>query len=121
MAAYGECGPGDPEATAGNSVKCRAREGDSKCFPASQRATELPSGCVGLDVVIPQIPIEIPVYGSVEALWQNGEGSGADPSDTAFEPQWYGTLTDELGSERGYISGEEKVLGEEGQSLITMR
>jgi hypothetical protein len=121
MAAYGECGPGDPEATAGNPVKCRAREGDSKCFPASQRATELPSGCVGLDVVIPQIPIELPVYGSVEALWQNGEGSGADPSDTAFEPQWYGTLTDELGSERGYISGEEKVLGEEGQSLITMR
>jgi hypothetical protein len=122
IASYGECGPGEGEATAVNPVKCRARERNSKCFPASPTATEIPAGCIEINMVIPQIPVEIPLYGSVEETWRNGAGSGIDPSRLEFEEGWSGTLSSlsEPGSSAPF-GVEAKVIGAEAQALLTAR
>ncbi len=122
IASYGECGPGEGEASATDPVRCRAREGNSRCFPASPTLTEIPAGCIELNLVIPQIPIEIPLYGSVEETWRNGVGTGVDPSRLELEQGWSGALLSPREPENNASFGADaKVLGEESQALLTMR
>jgi hypothetical protein len=122
MASYGECGPGELEATSQDPLDCRAREANSACYPAGGRSSNVPTGCVDLDVVIPQIPVEIPVYGSLEATWRNGVGTGISPSSLEFEGSWTGRLASQEQTEQSQtVSGSAVMLGAEGQELLTLK
>jgi hypothetical protein len=73
-------------------------------------------------MVIPQIPIEIPLYGSVEETWRNGVGSAINPSSLEFEEGWSGALSSLSEPESSAPFGlEAKVIGAEGQALLTAR
>ncbi len=119
LASFNECGPGEDEETEGNPERCRARQLNSKCYPASENFAEVPAGCIKLNVVIPQIPIEMPVYGSLEATWRNGAGNATDPGRIEAEEAYSGTLLADEGSGTNFtLSGTIKEMGETDQGLI---
>jgi hypothetical protein len=125
MASFGECGPGEAESTEPKhpSEACSGRAGSSHCYPQGDSFTELPHGCVELDLIAPQVPAEFPSFGTLEATWRNGAGSGVDPSGVEVEPEWGGLLAAPQlgGTELASTTTRLKLLGAEGQELITMR
>ena len=89
-------------------------KGNTSCYktvgnvPASY--TEIPAGCVKLSVVIPQIPVEIPFYGSQTDFLVNGVKNGLDPSRLKFIEA--GPLDSSEGSfGEAHIAGELKLSG----------
>ena len=72
--------------------------------------------------MIPQIPVELPVYGSLEATWRNGVGTGISPSSLEFEGSWTGRLASQEQTEQSQtVSGSAVMLGAEGQELLTLK
>jgi hypothetical protein len=123
MKNYGECGPGEAE----GHQTCSARAENTACYsakaPNEASWEEIASGCVVTNIVIPQIPAEIPFYGGLEIVGHNGAGSGTDPSYISFEGEYSGHLrSQENHEETGYVEGKEvRELGEEGQELLTIK
>lgn len=137
MAKFGECGGGESEGT----ELCSGAKQTSNCYAAALRShghepAEPPTGCVTLTIVVPQIPVELPYAGTLEATWRNGVGSGLTPSFIELEESSSGVLAPWLiGSQGGGLGGTElatakhlttytpsvKELGAEGQSLITLK
>jgi hypothetical protein len=73
-----------------------------------------------VNVVIPQIPLEIPFYGSLELSVANGVKNGLSPSTALAEEASTGTLVSLSGghaSAAGRLSG----LGSGGVELLTLR
>jgi hypothetical protein len=122
MASFGECGPGGEETTEANLENCRGNDGKTRCYPSSDEAEEVPTGCVNFTVVIPQIPIELPVYGSLEATWRNGAESDLDPGEIELEEANSGTLLPDLGvGSPMTLRGNVKMIGEGGEGLISLK
>jgi hypothetical protein len=122
MAKFGECGPGEAEETEGSPVVCRATNASSSCYPASEQLTEVPAGCIAINLVIPQVPLEVPFFGGLEAIWRNGAGSGIDPGHGELREEKSGRLVsqrDVLGE--ADFAGTVKELGAEGQALLSLR
>ncbi len=120
---YGECGPGPAEGT----PTCEGAKENTDCYSKQSETEnysyeEIPTGCVVTNIVIPQVPVEIPFFGTLEVTGRNGAGSGIDPSKIEFEGAFSGKLqsnADQEGS--GTVSDSVKELGEEGQGLITAK
>jgi hypothetical protein len=125
MAAFGECGPGDEEATEGNPEKCSASEADTKCYPTSGRLVEVPVGCISLNLVVGSIPLELTLVGSLEPVCRNGAGNAVDPSRLEFYGPTGSLWTTALGQGEapGEVSfkGVAKELGSESQALLTLK
>jgi hypothetical protein len=82
--------------------------------------TGIPAGCVGLDAMVPEIPLEYVFYGTQEIFMVDGFTNGLHPSKLEFiEP---GKLfSSEAVQGEGEILGELKLFGGEGQTLITAK
>ena len=107
---YGESGT----ATA-QSTSCYPTEGGE---PASFKA--LPSGCIGIDIVLSQVPLEFVYYGTQEIFGLNGVRNGLTPSRLQFIDA--GKLFSSEGLEgEGSVQGLVKLLGWAGQELVTAR
>lgn len=98
LAGFGEAGT----ATA-QSTKCYPKEGERM---ASFRA--VPSGCVVVNVVIPQIPQESVLYGTQELVYVNGSKSGLFGSNADFTEA--GSLFSSEGVDGSSSMGNEGVL-----------
>ncbi|HLI32770.1 MAG TPA: S53 family peptidase [Solirubrobacteraceae bacterium] len=81
-----------------------------------------PAGCLAIDVVDPTLGLELPLVGSLEAKVVDGVANGLSPSTLELEGATSGTLH-EPGSPAtlAYLSGSLRVLGFEGQELLTVR
>lgn len=82
---------------------------------------KVPSGCVKINVVSPQIPAEVVFYGVLEPQISNGTKNGLFPSRLK-----YGAEAGKLISSRGEApetetSGEMKIMGMAGQELLTAK
>jgi hypothetical protein len=123
MGTYGECGPGTEEEPAnGAQQTCTAQQQNTACYPASGEVSEVPAGCIRLTVVIPQIPVELPVYGSLEAIWRNGTGSGLTPGSMELWEGYDGQLLpNESGGSAMNVRGDIREIGEAGQALLTFK
>ncbi len=122
MAQFGECGPGEAEETEGSPVVCRATSANSSCYPASEQLTEVPAGCIAMNLVIPQIPLEVPFFGGLEVIWRNGAGTSTDPGRLELREEQSGRLLSQgavLGE--GVFAGAVKEIGAEGQALLSLR
>jgi len=107
---YGESGT----ATA-KSTKCYPKEGEK---PASFKA--IPLGCIGVNILFPQIPAEFAYYGTQEIFGVNGVKNGLTPSHLSFTSA--GGLFSSEGLEgEGSTEGSVKLLGSVGQELLTAR
>ncbi len=94
----------------------------TKCYPtesghdASFKA--LPSGCVGVNILFPQIPAEFVFYGGQEIWAINGVKNGLTPTRLEFLTS--GTLfSSEALEGEGSTTGVVKLIGSNGQELLT--
>lgn len=107
---FGEAGN-----AAEHTTKCYPMEGSK---PASFKA--IPSGCIGVNILFPQIPAEFIFYGTQEIWGLNGAKNGLFPSRLKFLEA--GTLFSSEGGEGlGSTTGEVKLLGSTNQELLTAR
>ena len=98
--AFGESGT-----AVGHSTACFPKEGEKD---ASFKV--LPAGCIGVNIVFPQIPTEYVFYGSQEIWGINGVKNGLFPSQLRFIEA--GTLFSSEGLEgEGSTTGEVKIDG----------
>jgi hypothetical protein len=81
---------------------------------------KVPAGCVKLNFIIPQIPAEMVFYGAQEIWLLNGVRNGLSPTHLKLvEP---GRLTEGgPGGAQAALTGEARLLGAQGQELITTR
>lgn len=110
---------------------CAANEERGSCYPTGPAGpngephysyTEIPRGCMVIEFVVPQIPVEIPFFGSQELTLRNGAGSGVDPSRIEYEEAHTGVLRSQEDEEGGgWFSGTVKELGSEGQALLAAK
>jgi hypothetical protein len=120
MHAYGESGTAPAQNTA-----CFPKEKfiNPETHKEEERAanfTKVPSGCIAVDIIFPQIPLEFIYFGSQELFGVNGFTNGLHPSALKFtEP---GKLfSSEAGEGEGETKGEVKLLGEESVALLTAK
>lgn len=99
-------------------------EGQS-CYPLeSGKAAgweKVPTGCVKVVVVCPQIPAEVVFYGAYEPVLENGVKNGL-----FFSKFEFGSEAGELVSEAGeapetHVSGSLKIASEQGLELLTAK
>ena len=110
IAEYGEGGT-----AATHTTKCYPTERE---LPASFKV--LPAGCVGVNILFPQIPAEFVFYGSQEIWGINGVKNGLSPSRLRFLEA--GTLTSPENLEgEGSTTGEVKLVGAAGVELLTAK
>jgi hypothetical protein len=76
---FGEGGSAETEST-----KCYPREEIGGVPGVMARFTAVPTGCFEVDVMVPQVPVEWPFYGTQELWLQNGLGNGLHPSRLQF-------------------------------------
>ncbi|MHB8490772.1 MAG: hypothetical protein ACYDA6_00950 [Solirubrobacteraceae bacterium] len=78
-----------------------------------------PPGCMRLTILYPEINLQLPIEGSLEAKLVNGAKNGLSPSELVFEGTKSGSLTipGSLG-ETVFASGKVKLLGAEGRELL---
>lgn len=61
------------------------------CYPAEEGHpalwTQVPAGCINLDVIAPQIPDEVVFHGTLVPVLENGAGNGLSPSRLYFEEE----------------------------------
>ena len=108
--AFGETGT-----ALGHSTACYPTEAGK---PASFKV--LPTGCIGVNVLFPQIPAEYIYFGTQEIWDQNGVKSGLSPSHLEFLEA--GTLFSSEGLDgEASITGEVKLDGSKNLELITAR
>ncbi len=124
IATLGECGPGVAEGgeagSACNPIAFEPSELPSRCYPGSAGYLAVPQGCVVVNVVIPQIPLEIPFYGSLELSVANGVKNGLSPSTALAEEASSGTLVSLSGGHASAV-GRLSGLGSGGAELLTLR
>jgi hypothetical protein len=115
---YGESG------TANESKNPPSPAHSTKCYPKeSERPASfkvLPSGCIGVNILFPQIPAEFIFYGTQEIWGINGVKNGLSPSRLHFLEA--GTLFSTEGLEgEGSTTGEVKLVGANGVELLTAK
>jgi hypothetical protein len=113
--AFGEAGAGvDAQKEEGT---CYPKEGSK---PANYKA--VPSGCVVVNIIFPQIPDEIVFYGSQEAEGVNGSKNGLFPSKLVFEEEAGKFFSNEdSAGENNETEGEVKTLGANAIELLTTK
>jgi hypothetical protein len=99
---------------------------NTKCYPKEKIGTEereasfekVPSGCIAVDIIFPQIPYEYVFYGTQEIWGVNGAGNGLDASRLEFREA--GKLFSSKGAYgEGETTGVVRLSGEEAVELIT--
>jgi hypothetical protein len=103
-----------------------AGEEKGTCYPkeggVSANWKAVPSGCVVVNIVFPQIPDEIVFYGSQEAEGVNGSKNGLFPSVQKLEElsgKFYSS--EDTAGEVNETVGEIKTLGVNGVELLTSK
>ncbi len=100
----------------------------TKCYPTEKVGSEVqdanwesvPAGCIAVNVVFPQIPLEFVFYGSQEVWDVNGAGNGLNTSRLEFKES--GTLFTSEGLEgEGSTTGKVKIAGAESVQLMTAK
>jgi hypothetical protein len=110
VAEFGEAGT-----AAAHTSKCYPKEHE---LPATFKV--LPAGCIGVNILFPQIPAEFVFYGSQEIWALNGVKNGLSPSHLHFLEA--GTLTSPENLEgEGSTTGEIKLIGANGVELMTAK
>lgn len=99
-------------------------EGES-CYPVEgeQSASweKVPSGCVKIDIVCPQIPADVLFYGRVEPIIENGVKNGLFASRVVFGPA-AGQLVSSVGeAPETTTAGELRIAGAGALELITAK
>jgi hypothetical protein len=118
--AYGEAGT----ATAQNTA-CFPKEKfiNPETLKEEERAavfTKVPEGCVKVDIIFPQIPLEFIYYGTQELWGVNGFTNGLHPSKLEFKEP--GKLFSSEGGEgEGNTTGEVRVFGNASVQLMTAK
>jgi len=98
------------------------REESTKCYPSGKKFTEVPSGCIVVNIEFPTAKVELLFFGTQEISGFNGAGSGLKPSFIVFEKEHTGYLESEGEAfGKGVTTGEVKLLGAEGQELMTAK
>jgi hypothetical protein len=124
LAEFGECGPGIGEGTPTcGTGESSTEKTPSKCYPAGGKKFQLvPQGCINVNIVIPQIPEELPFFGSQEISGHNGAKSGLFPSTIVFEKGHSGYLESQGGNTGvGYNEGDLDEIGEGSIQLLTAK
>jgi hypothetical protein len=112
---FGEGGSAETEST-----KCYPREEIGGVPGVMARFTAVPQGCFEVDVMVPQVPVEWPFYGTQELWLQNGIGNGLHPSRLQFRRP--GALfASEEKPEAAEQTGELRLFGSEAVQLISAR
>jgi hypothetical protein len=117
---FGESGTAEQQSTA-----CFAKERFVNPETATEgerpvRFTKIPSGCIAVNVIFPQIPLEFVFFGSQEIWSVNGFANGLHPTHWKFLKA--GSLFSSEGSEgEGEFVGELHDNGAEAVQLITAR
>ena len=101
-----------------------AVEANTACYPkdGTRAASYLavPTGCIALNVVLPEVPLEMVLYGSREVDLINGAGNGLDASKLEFLES--GTLFSSQNAEgTGSLGGVLKMFGASSLQLIFAR
>jgi hypothetical protein len=79
---------------------------------------KVPAGCLKIDVVCPQIPVEVEFYGTFAPKIANGAGNGLDFSSLKFNSE-AGLLVANKGEAPGTrASAKMPIVGTEGEQLI---
>jgi hypothetical protein len=107
---FGETGTAKAQST-----KCFVKEGEA---PANYE--KLPSGCIGVNIIFPQIPAEFVFYGSLEIESVNGVGNGLDPTHLEFIESGNLFSSEGLAGE-GATTGKVNLSGAEGIQLMTAK
>jgi hypothetical protein len=112
---FGEAGRG--EYAQNESGPCYPKEGAK---PASWKA--VPSGCVVVNIVFPQIPDEILFYGSQEARGINGSKNGLFPSTLEFNEESGSFFSSENSAGvNNRTFGSVKTIGSNSVELLTSK
>jgi hypothetical protein len=110
---------GESGTAAAHTTKCYVKEK----FGKSERPAKfesIPAGCVGVDIIFPQIPLEFVFYGTQEVLAINGSGNGLDTTRLEFNEA--GTLFTSEGLEgEGSTTGLVKIAGASAVQLLTAK
>ncbi len=115
---YGESGSGT-----GQSGRCYPKEKAVVEGEEVERAAsfaKVPSGCIALDVIIPQIPLQYVFYGTLEILYLNGFGNGLNASRLEFVQAGELFSSEGLGG-AGTITGLLHMFGADQVELMTAR
>ena len=81
---------------------------------------EVPAGCIKLNLIFPEIPFEVVLYGSQSYFMVNGVKDGLNPSKLKFIES--GTLdSPENAAGEGTTTGEVKYVGAESVQLVTAK
>jgi hypothetical protein len=120
MHAYGEAGKAELQNTACFPKEKFVNPETLKEEERMANFTKLPSGCIGVDIIFPQIPLEFIYYGGQELFGVNGIINGLHPSKLEFITP--GRLFSSEGGEgEGETTGEVKVFGNEAVQLLTAK
>jgi hypothetical protein len=103
-----------------------AQNEEGACYPKeggkSANYKAVPSGCVIVNVVFPQIPDEVVFYGSQEAEGINGSKNGLFPSKLVFNEESGNFFSSEdSAGEKNETAGEVKLIGTNAVELLTTK
>lgn len=116
--AFGEAGT-----ATGQSTKCYPKEKavvEGKEVERSATFTKVPAGCVAVNVIVPQIPLEVVYYGTLEVLESNGFGNGLNASRLQFA-QAGKLFSSQDAAGEGEATGTIHAIGAESVELITAK
>jgi len=98
------------------------REESTKCYPSGKTFTEVPAGCIVVNIEFPKSKSELLFFGTQEITGINGRGNALTPSFLEFESKQTGYLESEHEAfGKGFTEGEVKLIGAEGQELLTTK
>jgi hypothetical protein len=81
---------------------------------------KVPPGCIKLDVMVPQAPVELVFYGSLVPWWINGAGNGLDASHLEFRREAGELVSSTEGVRATWSTGSLKSTGSESRELIVV-
>ncbi|HLI32774.1 MAG TPA: hypothetical protein VKU89_08565 [Solirubrobacteraceae bacterium] len=113
------------EGTGNYHVKIGIPSEEGKSCEAAHLSTSehVPPGCIRVQIIVPQLGLDLPFEGHNNPKAVNGLANGLSPSTWEFEgarseePALYYKKNREV---KGYTYGSVKILGFEGQELITV-
>jgi hypothetical protein len=82
---------------------------------------KVPSGCVRITIICPQVPAEVVFYGSLEPSMLNGVKNGLSPSRLQFGAQAGKLISSEGEAPETVVAKEMKLDGMNGVELIQLR
>lgn len=94
---FGETGTSEAEST-----RCYPTEGGH-----AASFTSVPQGCIVLTLIVPQIPLEFPFYGTLEPAVQNGAKNGLFPTHLIFFEPFY----EHAGRTQSFLASSEGLDG----------